>query len=153
MTSLLTLTYSAPTITLGKGEVLVTQGEIGGDLFVLESGRLSVERDGVSLATIREPGSLIGEMSVLLGIKNSATVRAEERSTIRVVRDALRILEKQPLVTLRLATLLSQRLDATSALLVEMTQETAGKSAEQGLLRRLFSSLLGSTAGDGRPGA
>ena len=31
--------------------------------------------------------------------------------------------------------------------------ETAGKSAEQGLLRRLFSSLLGSTAGDGKPGA
>ena len=80
MTSLLTLTYAAPTRAVAQGEVLLTQGEVGGDLFVLESGRLEVERDGVTIAYIEEPNSLIGEMSVLLGTSASATVRADHAS-------------------------------------------------------------------------
>ena len=144
MASLLTLTYSAPTLSLARGEVLITQGEAGGDLYVLETGRLVVERDGVSIATISEPDSMIGEMSVLLGIKHSATVRAEQNSKVRVVRDAIRILESQPAITLRLATLVCQRLDATSALLVELRHEHIGKASEQGLLSRIFSALLAS---------
>lgn len=144
MASLLTLTYSAPTRTLAKGELLVAQGERGGDLFVLESGRLSVERDGVTIATIEEPNSVVGEMSVLLGSRASATVRADRPSTVRVVKDAIRILERQPELTLQLAMLVSRRLDATSALLVELSQEHAGKASEQGLLSRIFSALLSS---------
>ena len=54
-------------------------------------------------------------MSVLLGTENTATVRAEKPTTVRVVKDALAYLERQPLVALRVAMLLSQRLDATSA--------------------------------------
>lgn len=147
MASLLTLTYSAPTRSLARGEILLTQGERGGDLYVLESGRLAVERDGVVIAHIEAPDSLIGEMSVLLGKAYSATVRAERDSSVRVVRDAIRLLEKQPQVTLRLATLLCQRLDATSALLVEVSREGGGgKRVEQGLLKRMFSALLASPA-------
>jgi CRP-like cAMP-binding protein len=144
MTSLLTLTYSAPTKSYSKGEALVTQGERGGDLYVLESGRLSVERDGVVIATIEEPDSVIGEMSVLLGSNYSATVRAERDSKVRVVKDAMRILGKQPELTLRLAQLVSQRLDTTSALLVELSRETAGKASEQHLLRRIWTALVSS---------
>jgi CRP/FNR family transcriptional regulator, cyclic AMP receptor protein len=144
MTSLLTLTYSAPTRSYAKGEALVTQGERGGDLYVLESGRLSVERDGVVIATIEEPDSVVGEMSVLLGSNYSATVRADRDSKVRVVKDAMRILAKQPELTLRLAQLVSQRLDTTSALLVELSRETAGKPSEQNLLRRIWTALVSS---------
>jgi CRP-like cAMP-binding protein len=146
MASLLTLTYSSPTRNLKKGEVLVTQGERGGDLYVLETGRLTVERDGVTIATVDQPNSTVGEMSVLLGTHNSATVRADKDSTVRVVKDAIRILEKQPALALSLATLVSQRLDATSALVVELTREHAGKSTEQGLLKRIFSALVSAPA-------
>ena len=56
MATLLTLTYSQPTLTLAPGGVLIKEGDPGGDLYVLESGRLSVERDGVTLATISAAG-------------------------------------------------------------------------------------------------
>jgi hypothetical protein len=58
-----------------------------------------------------------------------------------VVKDALAYLERQPLVALRVAMLLSQRLDATSALLVEAQK---GKPQEPaGLFGRLLSTLSG----------
>lgn len=146
MASLLTLTFSQPTQSLKAGEVLVLEGDPGGDLFVLEEGRLAVERDGVKIATIAEPGSLIGEMSVLLGKPNTATVRAEKASTVRVVRDAINFLERQPLVTLRLATLLSERLDRTSALLVDAQKEVHAGKADQSLLGKLMSSLMAASS-------
>lgn len=145
MASLLTLTYSQPTLTLEPGDVLIKEGDPGGDLYVLESGRLRVERDGVTLAAIASPGALIGEMSVLLGTENTATVRAEKPTTLRVVRDALAYLERQPLVALRVAMLLSQRLDATSALLVEAQKQSAkGKPPEpNGVFGRLMATISG----------
>jgi CRP/FNR family cyclic AMP-dependent transcriptional regulator len=141
MASLLTLTFSQPTLKLEPGDLLIKEGDPGGDIYVLESGKLRVERDGVTLATISSAGALVGEMSVLLGTENTATVRAEKASTVRVVKDALAYLERQPLVALRVAMLLSQRLDATSALLVEAQK---GRPAEShGMLSRLMETLAG----------
>ena len=147
MASLLTLTDSQPTRTLAPGEVLIAEGDEGGDLFVLESGKLVVERAGVQLATITTQGALVGEMSVLLGTENTATVRAEGAASVRVVADALAYLERQPLVALRVAMLLSQRLDATSKLLVELSKEQGMKSAERSTFSRLMSALVTPKAG------
>ncbi|MBN9309138.1 MAG: cyclic nucleotide-binding domain-containing protein [Devosia sp.] len=146
MTSLLLLTYSAPTIELDRGEVLINQGESDGNLYVLDSGVLAVERDGVRIATIDQFDALIGEMSLLLGKPHSATVRAEGKARVRVVRDALVVLERHPLITLRLATLLCQRLDSTSALLAGLSHDPDERGVEQGLLGRLRSTLLGQRA-------
>jgi len=143
MASLLTLTFSAPTQQLAKGEVLVTQGDHGGDLYVLESGRLIVERDGVDIAAIEAPDSLIGEMAVLLGKSHTATVRADRDSRVRVIADARHLLERQPGIALQVATLLCARLDATSALVAELSQSSGEKPAAQGLFGRLRSALAG----------
>ena len=142
MATLLTLTYSQPSKTLAPGEVLIKEGDPGGDLYVLESGALSVERNGVKLASITAQGALVGEMSVLLGTESTATVKAEKATTVRVVADALAYLERQPLVALRVAMLLSQRLDATSALLVELSKSNPQNSAEQTIFSRLMTALV-----------
>jgi CRP/FNR family cyclic AMP-dependent transcriptional regulator len=144
MANLLTLTQAHPVKTLAAGDLLIEAGEAGGELYVLQSGKLAVVRDGVDIATISEPGSLIGEMSVLLGIDHSATVRATAPVTVRVIEDAIRFLETSPLVALHVATLACARLDATSALLAELRKEAAGKSSgEQGLLERIFGAVSG----------
>ena len=142
MTSLLTLVSSQPTRTLAPGDILVAQGEGGGDLYVLERGRLAVERDGVVIATITQPGTAVGEMSVLAGTRNSATVRAEEETKVRAIRDAAKVLLAHPELALRLGALVAGRLDATSALLVEMSNQANG-NAERGLIGRLMAALHG----------
>lgn len=140
MESLLTLAASHPTRTFAAGEILIGQGYQGGDLYILEQGQLAVERDGVRIATIATPGSLIGEMSVVLGTANSATVQAEKSTTVRVIRDARQYLKTDPELTFRIAWLMANRLDATSAYLVQLTKDHAGKP-EGGLLGRILSSL------------
>jgi len=150
MSSLLALTRSLPRRSLAPGEALISEGDEGGELYVLETGQLSVERDGVVIASIDEPGALIGEMAVLLGIDNSATVRARSGASVRVIEDAIPFLERTPLVALQVATLACARLDATSALLVELKKETQGKTDEQGLLSRIFSAMT-STPAPARP--
>jgi CRP-like cAMP-binding protein len=141
MASMFLLTYSAPIMELEIGEVLITQGEMGTDLFVLEAGQLAVERDGVKIATIDQPDSLIGEMGLLLRKPHSATVRAETNSKVRVVADAMRVLERHPDITLRLAELLSQRLDETSGLVSELSRQVSG-TTEKTLIGKILSSLV-----------
>ena len=141
MAAILALVAGQPQRRLATGEVLIRAGEAGGELYVLEAGRLVVERDGVDIAIIAEPGALIGEMSVLLGVDHSATVRAEAETTVRVVEAAIPFLERTPLMALHVATLACERLDRTSALLVELRKESEGKAEEQGLLSRIFNAL------------
>ncbi len=140
MESLLTLASSHPSRAYAAGEIVIGQGYQGGDLFILESGQLAVERDGVRIASITTPGSLIGEMSVVLNTANSATVQAEKPTTVRVIRDARQYLKTDPELTFRIAWLMANRLDATSAYLVQLTKDHAGKP-EGGLLGRILSSL------------
>lgn len=141
-TNILPLTRSQPLRELAAGERLIEAGEAGGELFVLENGQLSVIREGIEIARLSEPGALVGEMSVLLGVDHSATVVAIEPSEVRVIENAIAFLERTPIVALAVASLACERLDRTSALLVEMKQQ-AGKG-EQGLLERLFGVVTGS---------
>lgn len=141
MASMFLLTYSAPIRDLQIGEVLIHQGEAGTDLFVLEAGQLAVERDGVKIATIDQFDSLIGEMGLLLGRPHSATVRAESNSKVRVVADAMRVLQRHPDITLRLAMLLSHRLDETSGLVSELSRQVSG-TVEQSLIGRILQGLV-----------
>lgn len=141
MASMFLLTYSAPIKELEIGDVLITQGSMGSDLYVLETGQLAVERDGVKIATIDQTDSLIGEMGLLLHKPHSATVRAETNSKVRVVADAMRVLERHPDITLRLAGLLSQRLDETSGLVSELSRQVSG-TAEKTLIGKILSSLV-----------
>ena len=141
MASMFLLTYSAPIKELEIGDVLITQGSMGTDLYVLEAGQLAVERDGVKIATIDQSDSLIGEMGLLLHKPHSATVRAETNTKVRVVADAMRVLERHPDITLRLAGLLSQRLDETSGLVSELSRQVSG-TAEKTLIGKIFSSLV-----------
>jgi CRP-like cAMP-binding protein len=140
MESFLALAASQPLRRLAPGDRLVVQGQPGGDLYVLETGELTVERDGVKVATISSPGALVGEMSVLLGTPNTATVTAERESEVRIIENAREILEHDLALMLRLATLMASRLDATSALLVELTRQH-GSEPERGLLGRILAAL------------
>ncbi|WP_374619578.1 Crp/Fnr family transcriptional regulator [Devosia sp.] len=105
------------------GAELIRQGGRTGSLIVLKEGEVEVLRDGRFVSSIRQPGAIFGEMSVLLDRPHSATVRAVTDVQLYVIADALNVLEAHPAWLLQIARLLAQRVNTTTAQLVTLKQE------------------------------
>ena len=102
--------------TLKAGEVLLTEGEAGRDLFVVRSGSMVVERrmgDKSIFMQFLPAGSYVGENAALDGSPRNATVRAAIRSdVIRLDGDAFaRLLHRRPRLLERAAANSERRRD------------------------------------------
>ena len=120
MRELLALSEGLPVREVAPGEVLVREGEHSGALFVLERGALTVARAGITIAVISAPGSLVGEIAVLVGGDHSATVTATIPSAVRVAEDGEAFLRSSPEVTLLVAKEVAQRLQGLVGYVVEL---------------------------------
>jgi len=73
---------SKPAIrVLAADETLVTQGDVGEEIYLLLDGVMAVEVDGSVVAEIG-PGAIIGERAFLEGGTRTATLRATTRSRV-----------------------------------------------------------------------
>ena len=61
---------------VAAGTEVLHEGGRTGHLYVLIEGRLEVVKGDTVVASITEPGAVLGEMSVLLDKPHTATVRA-----------------------------------------------------------------------------
>jgi CRP-like cAMP-binding protein len=108
------------------GSIIIHEGGSTGHLYVLIEGRLEVIKGDTVVATIVEPGAVVGEMSVLLEKPHTATVRAAADSTIYEFGDAASFLRDQPAVALLIARLLAQRLNVATTYLADIMHQYAG---------------------------
>ena len=108
---------------IGPGMELIAQGGRTGQLYVLKDGELEVLRDGKHITTIKTPGSVIGEMSVLLDAPQTATVRAVTEVDYFVIDNAIEVLRTHPDWLLQIARLLAQRVKDTTAQLARGRDE------------------------------
>jgi CRP-like cAMP-binding protein len=100
------------------GTELISQGGRTGSLIVLKDGEVEVLRDDRLVFSTRQPGAVFGEISVLLGLAHSATVRSVTDVEVFVIDDALNVLEAHPPWLMQIARLLAQRVNATTEQLV-----------------------------------
>ena len=72
----------APGVSLqefAKGKAIITQGELGGDMYVIQSGDVNIiVDDGKTVSTVatRHAGEILGEIGALTGVRRTATVIA-----------------------------------------------------------------------------
>lgn len=109
---------------IAPGMALIEQGGRTGQIYVLKDGELEVLRDNMHVATIKTPGAVLGEMSVLLDQPQTATVRAISEVDYFVIDNALEVLRSHPELMLQIARHLAQRLNATTALLTAGRDES-----------------------------
>ena len=139
---LLSLAQGHPRRTLESGDVLVVDGEPLSALFVLLEGELRVEKVGVPIAVVREPGACIGEMSLLLGVSATADVVVSERSVVAVIEDAHTILDAEPRLPLALARLLAERLQVMTTYLVDLKDQYADHEGGLGMVDVVLGGLM-----------
>ena len=118
------LAESARMLLFAPGEPIIRQGESGDQLFIIQSGTVSVKvasrsRGEVEVATLG-PDQFFGEMSLMTGEERRASVYAtDETATLVIDRDAIKpILDDQP----RLAAEIS---DVLAARAMELGRESA----------------------------
>lgn len=109
----------AHTRSYAAGDVLVREGEPGGDLYVVLDGEVSIEQQGLPIAAVGAGGH-IGEMGLVDAGPRSASVRA--RTPIRAMvisrEDMLSVMQRWPTLAVKLlwafVQVLSQRLRAAN---------------------------------------
>lgn len=82
-----------------EGQYLMHQGELAGELFFIESGRLSVQlelEEGEILRLLSAGLGTVGEVSLYTGTPRTASVVVDEPSVVyRLTTDSLRLMESE----------------------------------------------------------
>lgn len=137
------LTASSPDVVLADGDVVIREGERTGALIVLVEGHLEVRRRGITVVRMDEPGTIVGELGLLLDMAASADVVADGRCVVRRMDDAERTFATNPEFARHLATLLAQRLWQISTYLTDLQHQYADREDTLGLVPSVLSDLLG----------
>jgi len=127
---------------VSAGTTIIREGDTTGHLFVLIAGRLEVIKGDTVVASVVEPGAVVGEMSVLLDKPHTATVRAAADSTIYEFGDAAAFLRDQPAVALLIARLLAQRLNVATTYLADIMHQYAGHGDHLAMVGEILQSMI-----------
>jgi CRP/FNR family transcriptional regulator, cyclic AMP receptor protein len=138
----LRLTEAAPERHVDAGETIIGLGDADPALFVLVSGELEVRREGATLARLSEPGSIVGELSLLLGTPASADVVAVGPSVVRRVDDAEQLFRDVPEFGQHLAITLAGRLHRVTTFLGDLQEQFADRPGTLGLVPTVLKGLL-----------
>jgi CRP-like cAMP-binding protein len=107
---------------------------------VLLSGKLEVRKGSTRVNTIEKPGAIVGEVSLLLGTRHGATIKALEPTRARFAADGHALLLEDPEVTRLLAVGLADRLNYVTGYLADLKfqyGDTPGLSMVDTVLTRL----------------
>jgi CRP-like cAMP-binding protein len=142
MSSILEKCAGLPEVRLAPGTVLLTEGEKSGKLYILIDGELEVSHGGIQIANISTPGSVFGEMSVLLDAPHTASVTAVRESRAFLVADVETFLRSAPQVLQHIASLLALRLQCVTGYLADLKRQYAGHGDHLGMVDEVLGTLL-----------
>jgi len=142
MQSLLDYCRELTQIELESGDVLLREGERSGKLYVLAKGTIEVFRGDVEIAHVAESGAVFGEMSVLLDLPHTASVRAATPTRVYVIENASAFLRENPGVALPIASLLAKRLQNANNYLVNLKLQFQDRKDHLGMVDEVLESLI-----------
>ena len=138
---------------VSAGAFVVHEGHTTGHLYVLIEGRLEVIKGDTVVATITEPGAVLGEMSVLLDKPHTATVRAASQSVIYEINDAASFLRQQPAVAILIARMLAQRLNVANTYLADLKRQYGGHGNHLAMGGDILQSMINLSPTEVSPGS
>lgn len=124
-----------------KGTNLMEEGSQTRILYVLAYGKVDILKGETRVARADEPGSVFGEISVLLNTPHTATVRTAEECTIYRVENPEAFLQSHPAVALHVSRLLARRLDTLTRYLIDVKRQFEG-DGHLGMVDDVLESLI-----------
>jgi CRP-like cAMP-binding protein len=142
-----------PVTEVPDGTLLLTEGQKTGRIFVLAQGSIEVLKGETQITVLDEPGSLVGEMSLLLDIPHTATARTLGACRIHVIDDAAAFLRANPDLSWLIARLLANRLNAATTYLVDLKRQFAHYGDHLEMVGEVLETLLLQQDRDFQPGS
>ena len=110
-----------PLATYQAGETVLAACTTTGRLLILKKGAVTVEKEGVEIAKVTEPGAVFGELSALLNQPHTADVRTVETSEFRVA--SAELIKQDPIILLHVAAIMAKRLNHANQALIKLKSE------------------------------
>jgi CRP-like cAMP-binding protein len=142
-----------PLRQVADGTILLSEGQNTGRVYVLAQGRIEVFRGDTQVTILDEPGSLLGEMSVLLGVPHTASARALGDVQVHVIADGKAFFSANPAVSWLVARLLASRLNAATTYLVDLKRQFANRNDHLEMVGEVLESLIHQQERDFRRGS
>jgi CRP/FNR family cyclic AMP-dependent transcriptional regulator len=133
MDHLLDFCSGCPIASFEEGEAVIEENHKDNILYVLRKGAVVVRRRDVEINRLSSPGSIFGEVGIMLNQPHGATVEAIEPSEFYRIDDGAKFFAEQPAMVLLVARILALRLrNVTDELvqfreLIDSDEDTAGK--------------------------
>jgi CRP-like cAMP-binding protein len=131
-----------PEVQFAPGDWLIREGEAPGNLYLLISGEVVVLKGETEIARIAFPGAVFGEISALLDMPYSASVRAVGAVRVYWSDDAAAFIATNPAIALHTARILAQRLHAATAYLADVKVQFADHKNHFAMMDRVLDTLL-----------
>ena len=133
---------SLPERSVSEGECILEEGLKDGALYILKEGAVEILKKDIQVNLVSSPGSLFGEVSVLLNRPHMATVKAMKPSTFYVAENAQEFLHANPEINLAIARLLATRLNSVTNYLVDLKDQFESHEDHLGMVDEVLESIL-----------
>jgi CRP-like cAMP-binding protein len=141
MASILDHCRALEQVTFQPGDVLLPQGGTTGCLYILVSGKLEVSQGDVPITFVSEPGSIVGELSLLLDVPHQVDVIAAAPSVCHVTRGGRDFLRSNPELALLLAEMLARRMKGMIGYLADLKAQYEDRKDHLGMVDEVLLNL------------
>lgn len=129
-------------VTYPDGAPILVEGERHRELLILVSGAVRISALGAEIRIIDEPGSIFGEMAILLDAPATATATAVGECRFMKADDGASFMRDQPGFALEIASTLARRLDVITRYLADLRNQYADRTDHLGVVDAVLESLL-----------
>lgn len=142
MASILDYCKDLPTLILNEGDILLKEGDKSDKFYILIDGECEILRGKYQINKVSEPGSMLGEMSILLNNPHMVTVKSIKTTNLYVVNDAADFLKSNTDITFHLAKTLAMRLNGVTSYLVDIKKQFEGSEDHFAMVDEVLESLI-----------
>ena len=122
MSKILELCQGLPTKTIVPGTILFAEGKRSGALCILISGQVEILKGEFQVNIVSDPGAFFGEMSLLLDVPHTATVKTLTECQVHWIDDGDAFLRANKEVAYDFLEILAERLRGVTTHLTDLNR-------------------------------
>jgi CRP-like cAMP-binding protein len=142
-----------PQRVIPAATIVLAEGERVGVLYVLVEGTVEILKGDFLINTVSEPGTVFGEIAVLLDRTHTATVRTVDEARFYVADDPLAFLQSRPEIALGVARLLAKRLHAMTTYLADLKSQFDERGDHLSMIDEVLETLAHDPGEEHSPGS